>query len=629
MKIGKYPIASSRIVLLVDVCIGQLSLVCAAIVVYRLIGIYSIKIPTIILLLLLSSLVQFTVWITTNMHQRIARFSGFKDYLHLMQNTFISNFIVLMFALSDLIIIKQPILLFILCFIFTSFSLLTIRIFVRALIVSTLSTKTNLQKKRLLIYGAGELGMTLKHALESSGSEEYHLMGFLDNDEKKIGMIIKGVEVYNPTKNLHHLINHKKIDEIIIATKSMSSQTKAAFIEDVMQYKLKIRELPTIEKWFANKFNLHQLESIQINDLLGREPITLFNEEVKTMCEGKVIMVTGAAGSIGSELVRKLSKRQPSLIVCIDQAETPLHALMLEMEDEQLTTTKFVYIIADIRDQERIDRLFSTYQPEIVFHAAAYKHVPMMEENPYEAITTNILGTKILAEAAKENAVEKFVMISTDKAVNPTSIMGVTKRIAEAYVQALNEIAANTSFITTRFGNVLGSNGSVVPIFKRQIAAGGPVTVTHPDMVRYFMTIPEACELVLEAGTMGVGGEVFVFEMGKPIKIYDLAKNMIRLAGLVPDQDIKIEFVGTRPGEKLYEELFVDEDLMLPTHHPKIKIGKVKQYEMHYLKNRIYSLLDIAADDDINVIKETFQSIVPEFSYKASAKLIVHKKVAV
>jgi FlaA1/EpsC-like NDP-sugar epimerase len=629
MKIGNYPIASSRVVLLIDVCIGQLSLICAAVVVYRLLDINAIKISRIVLLLLFAALVQFAVWITSHMHHRIARFSGFNDYMHLIQNTFLTNFFNLVVAATLLSDIKQPFLLFLLSFIFTSFCLLAIRIFVRALIISTLSTKSNIQKKKLLIYGAGELGMTLKHALDSNKNEEYQLVGFLDDDEKKIGMIIKGVEIYSPSQNLHQLIAHKKIDEIIIATKSMSSHTKSAFIEDMMQYKIKIRELPSIEKWFANNFNLNQLESIKINDLLGREPINLLNQEVQKMCEEKVIMITGAAGSIGSELVRKISQRKPSLIVCVDQAETPMHALMLEMEEDGLTETKLIYLIADIRDKERIEHIFEMYQPEIVFHAAAYKHVPMMEDNPYEAITTNILGTKILAEAARDHGAEKFVMISTDKAVNPTSIMGVTKRIAEAFVQALNKASATTSFITTRFGNVLGSNGSVVPIFKRQIAAGGPVTVTHPDMVRYFMTIPEACELVLEAGTMGKGGEVFVFEMGKPVKIYDLAKNMIRLAGLVPDQDIKISFTGTRPGEKLYEELFVDEDLMLPTHHPKIKIGKVKQYEMNYLLNRIHSLLNIATVDDINLIKETFKSIVPEFTYKTTAKVVSTAKVAV
>ena len=388
----------------------------------------------------------------------------------------------------------------------------------------------------------------------------------------------------------------------------------------MMVFNIKIKELPSIEKWYTNNFNLHQLESIQVNDLLGREPISLLNEQVKEMCEGKVIMITGAAGSIGSELVRKVSKRNPAVIICVDQAETPLHALMLEMDASLNLNTKFVYVIADIRDQERITHLFNNHQPEIVFHAAAYKHVPMMEENPYEAITTNILGTKILAETAVSCGVEKFVMISTDKAVNPTSIMGVTKRIAEGFVQALNRVSKSTEFITTRFGNVLGSNGSVVPIFKRQIAEGGPVTVTHPDMVRYFMTIPEACELVLEAGTMGKGGEVFVFEMGDPVKIYDLAKNMIRLAGFIPEKDIKISFTGMRKGEKLYEELFVDNDKMLPTHHPKIKIGKVKQYEMGYLINAIHELHEIACHDDIQATKEELKSIVPEYTYPESAK---------
>ena len=627
MKIGGYPIASSKVVLMTDLFIGQTSLIVAAIVVYRLLAITTIKPAEILVLLAFSSLLQLLLWKITQMHHRIARFSSHKDYLQLLINSFICNSLLLLFGWIGIYKISEPAVLFVLSFIFTTFGLLVVRFFVRSLIVSTLSRKDDKNKKRLLIYGAGELGLTLKHALEISKSHEYLLIGFLDDDEDKFGQIIKGVKVYDPKNDLKKIVQQKSIDEVIIATKSMSSSRKSSFLNEMMEFDIKIKELPSVEKWYANEFNLHQLESIQINDLLGREPINIMNEQVVTMCKGKVILITGAAGSIGSELVRKICKREPSLIICVDQAETPLHALMLEMDAKSNENSKLIYAIADIRDQERVIRLFNIYQPDIVFHAAAYKHVPMMEENPYEAITTNILGTRILAEAARKSGVEKFVMISTDKAVNPTSIMGVTKRIAEAYVQALNKISSSTLFITTRFGNVLGSNGSVVPIFKRQIAAGGPVTVTHPDMVRYFMTIPEACELVLEAGTMGTGGEVFVFEMGEPVKIYDLAKNMIRLAGFIPEKDIKISFIGTREGEKLYEELFVDEDKMLPTHHPKIKIGKVKQYEITYLNNCIQKLYEIAGDEDIQIIKEALKSIVPEFTYSASkSKNILVKK---
>jgi FlaA1/EpsC-like NDP-sugar epimerase len=372
-----------------------------------------------------------------------------------------------------------------------------------------------------------------------------------------------------------------------------------------------VLNVPPVSSWINGELSFKQIKKINIEELLERDPIKLDEENISRQVKNKHVLVTGAAGSIGSEIVRQLVRYKPSKIILLDQAESPLYEVEMELK-EQMAPGSFEIVIGDVRNRDRMHNLFRTFRPQIVFHAAAYKHVPMMENNPSEAVFTNVLGTKVMADLAVEFGAEKFVMVSTDKAVNPTNVMGASKRVAEIYTQALGK-TAKTKFITTRFGNVLGSNGSVIPRFRQQIEKGGPVTITHPEITRYFMTIPEACQLVLEAGAMGNGGEIFIFDMGKSVKIVDLAKKMIKLSGLELDKDIKIAFTGLRPGEKLYEELLNDKEKTLPTHHAQIMIAKVKEYDLGEVSKEIESLISLFGSQNNNEIVRKIKNIVPEF----------------
>jgi FlaA1/EpsC-like NDP-sugar epimerase len=372
---------------------------------------------------------------------------------------------------------------------------------------------------------------------------------------------------------------------------------------------------------------MNQIHNVKIEDLLGREVIQMNNKRIGEEISGKVILVTGAAGSIGSEIVRQLIAYFPAKLVLVDQAESALYDLEYELAGKVPTNVQLIVNVADVSDTRRVSKIFNNHQPDIIFHAAAYKHVPLMENNPYEAIKTNVIGTRILAELASEVGVEKFVMVSTDKAVNPTNVMGATKRLAEMYTQSMNQLeGVKTKFIATRFGNVLGSNGSVIPLFKKQIERGGPVTVTHPEITRYFMTIPEACELVLEAATMGQGGEVFVFDMGESVKIIDLAKKMITLSGLRVDKDIEIRYTGLRPGEKLYEELLNNDENTLPTHHPKILIAEVNTPSYAYMEVATNDLNQLLSAGDNNAIVSKIKEIIPEYKSNNSVFETLDKK---
>ena len=418
---------------------------------------------------------------------------------------------------------------------------------------------------------------------------------------------------------------------IIIADKSLSSEDQLAIIDQCLEFNYKVFTVPKITDWENQKEISKKVKNIQIEDLLERKPIVLDNQSISQQLEGKTVLITGAAGSIGSEIVRQVLEFSPKEIIILDQAETPLHHLSLELEKNGFDS-KLHCVIADIRDKEVMKRVFKLYKPQVVYHAAAYKHVPLMEENPSQAILNNIEGTKNIADLASHYKVNNFVMISTDKAVNPSNVMGASKRIAEKYVQSLHlkslkDNGTNgTKFITTRFGNVLGSNGSVVPLFSSQIAKGGPVTITHKDIIRYFMTIPEACQLVLEAGSMGNGGEIYIFDMGKPVKIIDLARKMIKLAGFIPEQDIEIKIVGLRPGEKLYEELLNDNSKTLPTHHEKIMIAQEIQDEFEDLHADINELIGIANFFDNDDIVAKMKKIVPEFISMNSTYEVLDKK---
>jgi len=482
-------------------------------------------------------------------------------------------------------------------------------------------TTLNTAKKRVAIYGAGDVGISTKRALEHDMTANIQMVLFLEDDQRKVGKNIDGIKIFS-SNQLEDLLKHYLIDELIIATKKLPSKRKNEIVDFCLDNKIEVFTVPPLKSWINGQLSTKQLQNVKIEDLLEREQIKLYNEILFKQLNNRTVLVTGAAGSIGSEIVRQLLQYKPKLIVLNDHAETPLHDLKLELEE--LGCANFKLALGDVRNDLFVERIFEEFLPNFVYHAAAYKHVPMMEDSPLEAICTNVGGTKLLADLSIKYAVERFVMISTDKAVNPTNVMGASKRIAEMYVQSLyqnQEIhfqsdlsTSRTKFITTRFGNVLGSNGSVIPRFKKQIEAGGPVTVTHPDITRYFMTIPEACQLVLEAGSMGNGGEIFVFDMGQPVKIADLARKMIKLSGLEPDDDIKIEYSGLRPGEKLYEELLNNAENTLQTYHEKILIAKTRTIEYAGLSIQIDALIGPAKkQESVTSVVTAMKQLVPEF----------------
>ncbi len=475
-------------------------------------------------------------------------------------------------------------------------------------------------KKNTLIYGAGDLGIAVKRTYDHDLSTNKIIVAYIDDDNSKIGKVIDGVKILD-IRDIENIIQRLQIDDLIIAIPTLSPDKKSDIIDLCLEHDITVSTLPPVHKIIGGDLSVKQIKNVKIEDLLGRAPIEINNESIKNQLEGKRILVTGAAGSIGSEITRQLCQYNPQLIILCDHAETPLHNIQLDLQ-ENYKGQMFKTFIADVKNEDRMRFLFETFKPHVVYHAAAYKHVPMMEEHPVESIRTNVLGTYTLANLAVEYNIQEFVFVSTDKAVNPTNVMGASKRIAEIYVQALhNHLSTkekNTKFITTRFGNVLGSNGSVIPRFREQIEKGGPVTVTHREITRYFMTIPEACQLVIEAGNMGDGGEIFVFDMGKSVKIVDLAEKMIKLSGYTPYSEIEIKFTGLRPGEKLYEELLNDLENTLPTHHKKIMIAKVRDNNFEEVTSSIQELFQIIqTQHTFNIVRE-MKKIVPEFKSKNS-----------
>ncbi|MDP4282510.1 MAG: nucleoside-diphosphate sugar epimerase/dehydratase [Bacteroidota bacterium] len=465
-------------------------------------------------------------------------------------------------------------------------------------------------KVNVVIYGAGEAGLTAKRVLERDMETKYKVVAFLDDNSSKIGKKAEGIDIYSPEK-LSRIVESNSVKRVILAITSFDPDRKQTLVEECLNWGIRVMTVPPMIRWLNGELNFHQIKDIRIEDLLERAEIHLDIEKISQYLAGKVILITGAAGSIGSEIVRQVALYSPKLLILVDQAETPLHDLELEC-NESYPGVPIRFFLANICNENRMRRIFSGLKPGIVFHAAAYKHVPVQEQNPEEAILTNVLGTRTLADLAMEFNVEKFIMISTDKAVNPTSVMGASKRIAEIYAQSSNQLK-KTKFITTRFGNVLGSSGSVIPLFHSQIEKGGPVTITDPNVTRFFMTIPEACELVLEAGALGEGGEIFIFDMGKPVRILDLAEKMIRLSGLKVGKDIQIHYTGLRPGEKLYEELLNIQENTLPTHHPLIMVAKVRQYDLDIITRQISDLIDLAPHaPDMDIVKK-MKEIVPEY----------------
>ncbi|WP_439881755.1 polysaccharide biosynthesis protein [Pontibacter sp. MBLB2868] len=486
------------------------------------------------------------------------------------------------------------------------------------------------KKVTFLIYGSDGNAILVKDALETSGMGKFIVAGFIDDNPNKVNKHIHQKKVYH-VDELEKLQQKVKVDKLVVMSEDLKSEARKRTIESCVELGIKVLTVPPTSQWMSGYLHMNQMQDLKIEDLLQRPPIVIENDKLSADLAGKRVLVTGGAGSIGSEIVRQVLSYGPEMIIICDQAETPLHDLQLEIEETH-PEANLQICMGDISNFNRMYTIFNEYAPQVVYHAAAYKHVPMIESNPSEAIMTNILGTKNLADLSLTFDVEKFVMVSTDKAVNPTNIMGASKRIAEIYIQSLNSInpvksdyydtdereIPQTKFITTRFGNVLGSNGSVIPRFRSQIEKGGPITVTHPDITRYFMTIPEAVQLVLEAGTMGNGGEIFIFDMGQPVRIVDLARKMIKLAGRVPEQDIKIVFTGLRPGEKLFEELLSVEEKTIPTHHHKIKISKVRKYTYDKVVLDIKELLMLNKEStDVEVVRK-MKGMVPEFKSKNS-----------
>lgn len=465
---------------------------------------------------------------------------------------------------------------------------------------------------RVLIYGAGESGLATYEAVKNDSELTYDVIGIIDDHPNKIGKKINGVSVLDSKDIDASFIQKYDINEIIISIQKIGPSRLSEISDPFLQLGIKVKRVPAVKDWINGSLETSQIKEIQIEDLLDRAAISIQNENVHKEISNQVIFITGAAGSIGSELVRQLAVFDYKQLILIDQAESPLYDVQQELLRKGVT--HFVPIVCDLRDYKRVEMLFERYRPDMIFHAAAYKHVPLMENNPGEAIKINVLATQNLADTASEYGVKKFVLVSTDKAVNPTNVMGATKRAAEMYIKSLQS-RSTTKFITTRFGNVLGSNGSVIPLFRNQIAKGGPLTVTHKEITRFFMTIPEASQLVIEAGTMGQGGEIFIFDMGKSVKIFDLAQKMIRLSGLEYPNDIDIVFTGLRPGEKLYEELLADGENVLPTHHKKIMISKHSLTDCKNIREKfdLLHLFNVSGPhQEMNMVR-TLKEIVPEF----------------
>lgn len=553
-------------------------------------------------------------------YQGLVRYSGFSDIkklAYVSMGTFILAFMTKSFAIRYMplefvhkwfVSHTEVVFISMLAFLIMTLS----RLVIRRIYNENINIKHKQEIINTIIYGAGDAGIITKNALEQDTSACYNIIAFVDNSSNKIGKSINGIPVLNPSKLQNkEFVQKNNIKLIIFAIPSLENDKKTKIINEIIDLGINVKSVPHLNNWIDNKLTANQIEDIKIEDLLGREPIVLGKENVTEGLKGKVIMVTGAAGSIGSEICRQVLHYKPKKLILLDQAESPLYDIQFELRNNEPYRSFNIpmeFVIGNVKDYVKMREVFSKYQPQIVYHAAAYKHVPLMEEFPYEAVFVNVLGTKNVADLAIEFECEKFVMVSTDKAVNPTNVMGATKRIAEIYTQSRH--TEKTAFVTTRFGNVLGSNGSVIPLFKKQLAYGGPLTVTDRNIIRYFMTIPEACSLVLEAGTMGDKEDIFVFDMGEPVRIYDLAKKMIKLSR---KEGVEIEITGLRPGEKLYEELLSTKENTIPTEHAKIMRAKVRRYTQEEVNEKIETLINLIPTCDNFKIVAQMKKIVPEF----------------
>jgi FlaA1/EpsC-like NDP-sugar epimerase len=601
------------ILIVLDVCISLFSLLCAYLIRFdfnlfslEAINEWSILSKSILLFIL----VKIIVFLFFGIHKGLIRHSSTQDFKRLALACFTCSIIFVVgsyvrFAFFDgyYLFPRQVLILEFLCSIFLFISS---RFLVKLAYLE--SVKGKVKKESIAIFGAGVLGIITKRTIERDPTSTVEIVAFIDDNSKLKGSRLENIQVWSFSQ-LEKLKEKEHISKVIIAIEGLDPTAKRLFVEKCLELNITVQTVPSARKWMNGEFSAKQISNVKIEDLLGRKQIQLDSDKISKDLNNKVILISGAAGSIGSGLVREIINYLPKKIVLLDQAESALYDLQQELRDNVIVDLEFV--IGDIRKMDRISNVFETFAPQIVFHAAAYKHVPLMEDNPSEAVLTNIQGTKNLVDAAHKFKAEKFVMISTDKAVNPTNVMGASKRIAEIYAQFIDK-SSNTQYITTRFGNVLGSNGSVIPLFKKQIEQGGPITLTDERITRFFMTIPEACQLVLEAGTIGLGGEILVFDMGESVKIIDLAKRMIQLSGLELGKDIEIKVTGLRPGEKLYEELLSSEENTIPTHHPQILKAKNKPEDEQTVK-KIEALLQLFEGQDNFKIVELMKTIVPEY----------------
>lgn len=609
---------SRWIVLILDLCIATISYILAYVIKDNF------ELSQVVIHVKISQIFVF-ITITLighllfNSYVGIIRHTNLVDLIRITRSLIFSTLI--LFCISELFyyidkssILRFPKSIVLITSLVHLFILVAFRLFIKALFHAVSGVG---ELKRVLIYGAGGSGIITKNTLLQDSASRYDIAGFIDDNTSKIGKTLEGIRIYGPNQVFNDFLNKNDISEVIISIQNISSLRKREMIELCMEKNVSVKTVPPAQKWINGELSSNQIKNIRIEDLLERDSIELSNENISREIDGKVIFVTGAAGSIGSEIVRQLLNFHPLKVVLIDQAESPLYDLEFELKNKH-DASRFEVVVCDVTNYSRLNKAFQHFRPDHVFHAAAYKHVPLMELNPYEAVNVNIMGTRNLANLASEYKVSKFVFVSTDKAVNPTNVMGATKRAAEIYVQSLNA-NSSTSFITTRFGNVLGSNGSVIPTFRKQIENGGPITVTHKEITRYFMTIPEACQLVLEAGAMGKGGEIYVFDMGESVKIYDLATKMIKLSGLTLGKDIEIKITGLRPGEKLYEELLNEAETTMPTHHPKIMIGKVNEYPLDTVKDGLDEVSNLLQNSNDNMLLvRKLKELVPEYISKNS-----------
>lgn len=566
-----------------------------------------IQLPIIIVLAVLS-------FVFTGSFKGIIRHTGIRDVF----NVFLGG--TLLASLSIFVVFVNRILEFhveftipisiIIIHYFINIFVLTLSRFVLKSLYEIISSDVS-KTTNVLIYGAGDSGILTYGALNKDTKSKYEVISFIDDDANKINKRIDRIAIINLNKVTKSYIEKNQIDEIIISVQNISPNRLLEITDYFATFKLHVKIVPPLSSWIDGSLNSNQIRDVNIEDLLERNPIIIDNPILNRDVNGKIILITGAAGSIGSEITRQVSRYNIKQLILIDQAESPLYELQQELIRNGVVN--LVTIVGDVRDYNRMNCIFDKYQPNKVFHAAAYKHVPLMEAFPYEAVKINVLGTKNIADLSLKYGVSRFVMVSTDKAVNPTNIMGATKRVAEMYISTLSNLKSSTLFTITRFGNVLGSNGSVIPLFKKQIEQGGPVTVTHTDITRYFMTIPEACSLVLEAGTMGEGGEIYIFDMGKSVKIFDLAKKMIRLSGFNYPNEIDIKISGLRPGEKLYEELLAKEENTIATYHEKIMIAKSMDHDFEGVQLKINEMSQTNYEDDICKLVCLIKEIVPEF----------------